>query len=845
MQKRVNWKYTLPVIALAVFLLLVVLVDYSNPSLAPQITTPPPSCTTPNTIPATIGISITLCGTITMTAPTVITTNNVIVTCAPGTIINYGGSPTAMLDAIQIASGVSGVRINGCTFNGRFLSAIHLFPGVSGSSITSNTINGAKVGIQEDYTAQNNLYSQNNIQNTGVAMKLEGQQGNSNNNVILNNAVGIFTGTDTTTLTSTSSNAICSLGLATWSQVSSPIIVPTICSIPLSGNWQRMNSNSITNNGQGIVVYGTDNQIQSNTIQNNQIGMEVNAIYVGSEINPTIPANSNYPWQNIQEYFNSGAKISSNTISNNQQIGVRMNGRSTYFWQSSPQYHRWTTVSQNNIALNGNSQQDSGGIVIGSKNSISSLPPHFYLWNEYTRINNNKINSNNNDGIFLEFSRMTDIIDNMIQYSGRNGVSIGSIQQSTIWSNYFPEQSYSRYILGNRISNNFQHGIYVYNGVMDLVLLNEINYNTKGIYIPEFPTSDSAQNVGDVDCNDLSFNSQEGLDFDAKNFLSLPNFYSGALIRKLSRNRVLNNGADGIRYYLDSSAQNSFIYLDAWRRTILNHLEGNGFSPNPAYPMSGYGINSQGFYAVGFFINNFVNNALGPAYDSGSNTIENIWDEKQFEKYYDQMTGGNCGGSCVAGCGGFLQCVNGMCLPPPWSGASCNPLTGTANFYSSAYGITYATWPAPYVPRGNYGVGKVIPTSAAPPLQPTSCTGDGQCTTFSCEVYPSPINNQQCGNGNFINEPLPFAGYYLPGTVCPGINFWPAYFGTFNQLENLPPESSGENGEPEIDLFEEEMYRGVPEEIKKDVMFEQMKKDRRYISQKDKEAYKPEINVDA
>ena len=827
MQKRVNWKYVLPVIALSVFLLLIVLFGSLGPSLAPQITTPPPTCTTPNTIPATINTPTTLCGTITMTAPTVIT-SGVIVNCLPGTVINYGGLPNAGFDAIQISSGVVSARINGCTFNGPFLSAIHLMPGVLSSQINSNTINGAKNGIIEDYTASTNIYSQNNIQNTGVAMKLEGQQGNTNNNVISNNAIGIFTGIDSATLTSTSPNAICSLGFEVWSQVGSPQTVPTICSIPLSGNIQRINSNSITNNVQGIVVFGTDNQIQSNTIQSNQIGIEVNAIYLGQEIDPTTQATGNFPWSNIQEYFNSGARISQNTISNNGQSGIRTNGRSTYFSMSSPQYHRWTIINGNTIFSNGNSQQDSGGIILGARGgAINSQHLLFYSWNEYTKINSNSINNNNNDGVVLEHSTwMTDIIGNDIQYNSRNGISVGTNQQSTAGG--YPDSSSIRYILGNKISNNVQHGIYVYNGALDRVYLNEINSNTKGIYVPEHPSQASSQPVREVDCNDLSYNQQEGFDYDAK---SSPNaiYFSGIpWVEQLRRNRVLNNGADGIRYYLDSISHIFGTSLWPWRRTYNNHIEGNGFSPNPAYSISGYGINSQGFYAMPFFANNFVNNALGNAYDSGSNTIENMWDEKQFEKYYDQLTGGNCGGSCAAGCGVLLQCVNGMCLPSPNSGVSCNPLTGNANFYSAAYKIDYFTWPGPYFPRGNYGLGNVIPTSAAPPLQPTSCTGDGQCMTNSCESYPAPINNQQCGNGNFINEPNQFGGYYLPGTVCPNLYYFPSYFGNFpsqGQKENL--------NEPLPN--EEEMYRNLPEEVKKDSMSEQMKLDRRYITEQEKQ----------
>ena len=824
MQKRVNWKYVLPVISLSVFLLSIVLLNSSNPSLAPQITTPPPTCATPNTIPATINAPTTLCGTITMTAPTVIT-SGVIVTCLPGTTINYGGPLNAGFDAIQIAPGVVSAQVNGCTFNGPFLSAIHLMSGVLSSQVNSNIINGAKNGIIEDYLSSNNRYSQNNIQNTGVAMKLEGQQGNTNNNLISNNAIGIFTGIDSATLTSTSPNAICGFGTTVFPTPSSAPQVVIPCSIPQSGNLQRMNSNSITNNVQGIVVFGTDNQIQSNTIDSNQIGIEVNAIYIGSETNPFTNQN--------QEYFNSGVKITSNTISNNLQVGISMSGRSTYFFQSSQQYHRWTFITQNTIVSNGRPNMLlEGGIVIGGSAMI-----YPFWWSEYTNIKGNFIKLNNNNGIFLGSRNfMTDIKDNEIKSNLGHGISLG----------YEDFDAWDRYIYHNQILNNWQYGINVKSGHLNQVYLNEIDYNKKGVYLSSFGYHSFPSTANYVICNDLSYNVQEGFDADLKNTFNFPFYQAQPSVGKLELNRVLENGADGIRYYLDNGSYSSNVM----GRTRGNHIEGNGFSPNLGYSMSGYGINSQGFFKHGFVANNFVNNAQGPAYDSGSNTLENMWDEAQFEIYYDQFYCGNCGGSCTAsgGCGYALQCVNGMCLPPPSSGLSCDPLTGAARCYANPLALMagqvwinyfYSIFPYSYVPRGNYGLGNIIPTSTAPPLSPTSCSVIGfnsQCPTYSCEVYPAPINNQQCGNGNFINEPLPFSGYYLPGTVCPNIYIWSPYFGTFSQQPIPIPNPYESINEPPIDLFEEEMYRNLPEEIKNDIMFEQMLLDRRYIEQKNKEA---------
>jgi parallel beta-helix repeat protein len=863
MQKRVNLKTLVPFVLL-VFLILFTTFSYKDskenttsinlaPSLAATLAVPAPvpapvpvptptvpPCTAPNTIPATIGTSITLCGTITMTVPTIITASNTIVNCAPGTVISKSATSGAH-DGIQIAPGLTNVRINRCNFNGRFSNTIKLNSGVTNSFITGNTINGAVTGIKEEFNAVSNNYVTNTITNSVIGMQLEGRLGNVVSSTISQNRNGIITGTDPSTVTSATPNSICSSGLSFGYLVCPTQNIPIFCAKPQSGQGHTIQGNTISDNKNGIITYSLDNQITANTInKNKQYGIEINAIYTGTEINTNQPSYG--CMLNTQEYFQSGAQIISNGISKNGIAGIQLNGRSTYFLQSSIQYHRLTSISGNTITLNGQQNPNYGaGIVVGNQNSqytLSSLVNlNFLNWGEYTPITNNQIDNNVNDGIFLKNTWwMVEIGRNSINSNGRNGISYGSNTQSTQVQGSYPDFAQTRYIYQNHIKNNGNFGIYVYNGILSNVFLNEINSNTKGIYVPEQPNGWSTQGVYDIICNDISFNSQEGFNYDGKLANQNQQFFGFPDIQRFQNNRVLNNGADGIRYYLNNPT--SSTWFSPGFTTFKNLIQGNGFNPNPAYAISGYGANIDGFYYHGFMANNFIGNNLGN-YDSGSNTIENMWDEQQFELGYDNLICKNCGGSCNVDwdCGYYSgTCVNGICQAPPGSGLTCNPSTGNVDCYANPMSLPwvyslYMDFPGGYTPRGNFGLSPtpfVIPPSATPPLQPASCASNSQCATNSCETYPVTGANSQCGNGNFINEPVMFQEYYLPGTICPNIpGYSPPYFGI------LPPQHQQKQQNESLENLpiplEDGRYHGIPKEVKESQGFREMLKDREYI----------------
>ena len=780
----------------------------------------------PNTIPAIISASINLCGTITMTSSTKIASSNVIVTCNLGTVISKAINNIAH-DGIQISSGLTNVSIIGCSFSGKFSNAINIGPGVTNSLVVNNRIDGSSVGINEEFLAQFNQYSGNTITNSGTGMQLEGTLGQVIFSSISRNTVGILTGTNPAKVNSATPNAVCSSGFIPYSCPSQQG-QPIACSIPRSGQAYYIQSNDIRDNVKGIVTWSLDNRLLFNTIRKNSLfGIESNGIYIGSEINPSSWVSQACFMFNVQEYFQSGSQIFLNDILQNGKGGIQLSGRSNYFYQSSVQYRRWTLISDNIITASG---QD--GIVVGT--FMGNDP--YNRWNEYTNIRNNDILNNGNDGVVLLNPWMTDVLQNNINYNTRNGISLGSNMAF----------SYSRYIFQNNIKNNLNYGIYLYNGLLQNVILNEINNNKKGIYVPEDPSGSYTQTASSIICNDISYNIEEGFNYDAKWSNPANSMFGSLFVASFVKNRILRNGADGVRYYLDMAIPVApYVFQSLPQSTFNNLIQENGFNPNPNYLLSGYGLNVDGGYDHGFFKNSFVGNNLGPAHDSGSIGIENIYDEWQYELAYDNVVCKNCGGPCVTDgdCGWYSgTCVNNICQAPPGSGLSCNLVTGNVDCYANPSSLpvviqlpTYGY--GAYNPRGNYGLPIVIPTSASPPLMPTSCGSHSQCATHSCEMYPPPVSNIQCGNGNRIPEPSIISGYYQPGIICPNIyGYWPPYFGNIpptaphNKKSALEPPEELEFGVIlEDSIMQNRLYEFLPKVYGESQMFKEIMKDRTYI----------------
>ncbi|MDP4039693.1 MAG: hypothetical protein Q8P57_03885 [Candidatus Pacearchaeota archaeon] len=756
--KNTQIKYVSYIIALIVLILVLgFFIQGEIVSNAPILGTNVP-CTY-GAITSPVTGNVLLCGTFNVTTPVIINTNGVSVTCAPGSSINYAGNSVS--DLFVVSPGVTGVTVSNCNINGAFSNAIHLQQGVTGATISGNTINGARTGIREDYLANANRFSSNSISNTQNAMYLEGSSGVVQSNSLSNNGLGVFLGKpNSASLNPKVPGGICSSGTG----------VPVVCSYPSSGNSYVLDSNSISNSRYGIITFGLDGTIKNNVISNHHVGIEVNAIHSGSEINPNLQ-----PPGNNQEYFQSGVTVLNNNIQGNTFAGMQFNGRSVFFSQTSPSYLRQTTVSGNTITGNGaqNGNNFEAGLIFGRSDAIS--PQWFYGWNEYTDINNNQIDLNLNDGILLQRGNwFTDIKENQITNNAMNGISIGTTRGT---QGYYFDISGDRFIYKNSILNNGNDGIHVYNQRVDSIILNEINNNGKdGVYAGSDPSGYYSSFVNSVICNDMSYNANDGFNYDAVRGNPAQLYYYGRpFVLQLNYNRIINNGGDGLRYFLDlvTGPYNPLIsYM-----TRNNHVANNG----------GYGINVDGFYYYGFIVNNVFGNFLGEVFDSGSNSIENMWDEGQYERGYDNLVCKNCGGACNTDydCGYYQgTCVGGTCLAPPGSGLICNPLTGNVDCYANPGSLPwvytpYYDYPGPYNPRGNYGVPNIVPLSFAPPLQPSTCAANQDCYTNSCEFYGGSIQNSQCGNGNFVSEQNQFQGYYQPPFDCPTAYYYSPYQGTF------------------------------------------------------------------
>lgn len=801
MLKRVNWKIAAPSFAFVLFVigLLTFLIFQQNlltappppvPSLPqpPVILPPPPPCTTPGAPPPPIiTASMQLCGTISMAAPSVIAANNILVTCAPGTTINYAVPPTSpaevigLHDALQIAPGVTGSQITNCIIQGGFANAIKVGPGDTNVLIQGNTINNAITGIKEDFNANNNFYISNTITGSSTAMKLEGSQGNVLSSTISQNSQGIVTGVDPATLVAGMPNTICS---------SNPF-TPTTCSIIQSGKQYLVQNNNINNNAKGLVMYALDDSIIGNTVTNNMVvGIEGNGIYVGTEINPI--------WSQQQYYYNLGATIQGNTITNNPFNGIVLNGQTLYWTYTSPAYRRSTIINYNTISFNGQPGQGSG-VVIGS--NVYTLFPSGNLpyWGEYTKLENNQIKNNLKHGVFLQRGNsMTDVLYNEISNNGGEGISVGSNLMST-GQQYGADYSNNRFIYHNKINQNTQVGIYAHYSSANLIILNEINSNKKGIYVSSSPGAyTSPQFVSEVICNDISSNLQSGFEYDA-NPVTAP-YPDYTKIWEFNFNRIMSNGLDGIRIKYDSNPLAPLLtnlYLPS--RIMNNHIASNG----------GYGVNVDGAAQIGFIANNLVNNVAGETIANGAKSVEIMFDEQQHAKQYNKLkckywTACNADNDC----GYPGTCVNYVCQSPA-AGLNCNANEGSCNCYENPnllpwvfqYPHTFNGQTGSYSMRGNYFVGTIpnpqnpnpqtiVPPSNAPPLLPTTCAFNQDCTTGSCEFLPAPINNMQCGNINTIYEQYLFGNYYGANGVpfdCPYAYYYPPFFGEFPNNPEDPP----------------------------------------------------------
>lgn len=767
--RKKNLRVIIPFVTMILFLVFLSVFSLNSDSslneklsLSPQITIPAP-LVVPATLPCTnvapvipITTTLKLCGIINLRVPIVITANNVNVYCNPNTILRPTLPIGLGIDAFQIAPGVRGVTITGCSVEGRFGNAVRVGAGANGNLIQSNTFRGmVGTGIFEEQGAFNNVYSAISISKINTGLKLEGNRSTVEYSNIANTAIGIQTGINSINVNSATPNAVCSPS-------------STICSLPSSGREVRIRNNELRNNNIGVEVYGLDNRIESNNILDNVIGVRANTIYVGSS--PSY-------WGNfLQHHVNSGIGIFGNNIRKNIDSGIVLNGASTYYWSFSSyanafSFARMTGIMGNELYGNGKGIEITFDISLSNQLSPQYInwggnywtDPLFSIrltgWNENTLISNNVI-TRNNEGIFAESGgSSTDVIYNSINLNANNGVLTSTFGWSLSPAGG-KSSSGLRFLYDNEIMDNGADGLSILGSFGPWYTeLNKINRNSlHGIYSTPFSFNGGAasNSLNLVLCNDISNNILEGINYNVPNLIGYPQ------VLEVSYNRIHSNGADGIKYFVDMMVLLNFPDAFVWRygsKTINNDLRYN----------AGYGINVDGMSYHGFFRNNFVANVLGIAMDTSSRGGENMWDEQQYELGFDNVACRNCGQPCVTDydCGWFGgTCVNNICQAPPGSGLSCNPVTGNVDCYANLYNN-----PATYVPRGNFGLPSLVPTGTT--LLPLPCAIHQDCITNSCELYPSPVNGLQCGNGDKISSSTEFGGYYTEDLICPTVFYYP------------------------------------------------------------------------
>ena len=712
-----------------------------------------------NTLPSVINGNFVLCaGNYQVASPITVTQGSTLF-CNTNAVLNYRGIAPNLFNGVVLST--SSI-IRNCNLNGKFSNAIWVPSSSSNALARQNRIDGAIVGIGEEYQSNHNSYSSNTIVNTGHGYDLKGNDSAINGGVIQKNKIGVFIGTPSQGTPYPFPANVCS----------SINYGPTpFCTLPDSGLNQKISFLSLSNNDTGIETYGVENQIFSNQITSNLQGIVVNAIHIGSETDPN---------GNFQEYFSSGVKIHDNTIRNNRDGGILLNGLSlAYYFLSQHFWHQ--TLLMNNIIEQTPAGKQSYGIVLGAASSTTSYPSY----HESTIVQGNTISGNGTGFFIRDGGGVMDVLDNTITNNAEYGILVGEA------AGFYTTVGAYRFLMGNFVNQNGKDGLKIDYGGAYYTQVNQFNQNGKrGFYIDK--TEDLSYKMI---CNDLSSNGEEGFYYNGAGVLpgSHPeNVY------EFSKNRVINNGADGVRMdYFTTTMPGTLDSHVSLERVVNNHVANN----------AGKGISYNGWFGGGEFANNIVNNAQQPATDSGANW-ENMWDEKAYAKGYNQSHcpyhtvctyTSDCGSpsvysaesSCVAG---LCECAPGLTGNAATNSCGCYENAPSAiGYWSNEY--LYYSWPGNYSPVGNYWGGATgttaIPPSQAPPI--ISCTQDSQCPYKNCN-----LTTNQCGNYDTLSSHALFTGYYRPGLMCDGIvNYYPfnpSFFpepppkiGTAEDIEGMLP----------------------------------------------------------
>lgn len=316
---------------------------------------------------------------------------------------------------------------------------------------------------------------------------------------------------------------------------------------------QYSSNNSIINNcvmnnrgdDGGIYVKQCDyNYISGNTLKFNHI----NGINLENSLNIIISENniSDNNYHGIELDASSNNKVLNNIIINNGQLGINVDTS------------RNNTISNNEINMN------NIGIKLDYHGQFNNVSFNFMCENnvgilldkeEDNTLYFNKIINCSQNGIYLQYSDRNDIVGNIVEYSGENGIVLIT-------------NSDHNNILNNNICHNTEYGIY--NENLDNSLIgNNVSFNSEsGIFTVR---------TTEFHDNNVSYNLKNGLLLaqNTENFQVNNNFFCFNLWNGISTEGNCNYNT----YFNNTLNWNSFYGIDLGssdhNQITNNYLVGN------------------------------------------------------------------------------------------------------------------------------------------------------------------------------------------------------------------------------------------------------------------------------
>jgi hypothetical protein len=529
--------------------------------------------------------------------------------CSLGANLHYSGQDSSGFPAVTL---IGTGKINGCKITGNFLTGIEIIPSPSGggnAEVWDTTIDGPKTGILEKPGATGNLYQGNVITHTKIGMDLQGSGGKTKSSTIIQNGVGIRLGVPTYATFTGQTGEVCNTYFTqnfSW------------CSRPEQGKNHFIQSNLIQENSIGIETMGLETTVEENTINGNQqYGIKAQAIFLGDA---SIEGNPQF-------YSAIGAKIRQNIIRNNGDAGIFFPPWSTYYYKMPEKYWHYSEVIENTIegtcAIPKLSISSGGtgiacaegqvaGIQIGNDNSIYPGDVGEPILIQKNAMRKNEV------GIQALRAQRPSIVENTISENSRNGIHIQSF-------------SYLQYFLSNVIENNGENGVMLEkDSGANWSFYNQIIHNGKNGWL----ATNKPGGAFRTSCNDFSFNTKNGYYYYGQPTETWD--VDPGRIWEFSHNRLIQNGGSGLileNKYVGSDPFDPFTQFtptpgyQPLTRFFYNHLAQNGEK----------GISLDGWFGTGFMANNIIGNGM-PSTDSGSNQVEDLWDEKAFAKAYNLAT---------------------------------------------------------------------------------------------------------------------------------------------------------------------------------------------------------------